>query len=281
MTAAPEPRHELLFMCADTGAVVRLTGSGRAPHVTVFLASGETLWGLAGARGSGLARVGDGRSELRVSATAALFTAPAHIVRDEPPAARPVPVNLAVTVEPSGVPVALPGRSPRTAAVVQATGSLGVGSVIYRVRGAGWASSLAAEAGEPYGSRARAVFQDRSAAYLTDGPDAAAALTRYTDLHSAPVDDFVVRGPERGPAHRLRCAVGGRSPAVVAGELRDTEQYLTVAEPAPDGAGWAWWSATPFVFVRSGVTGLGLVERTVRSASAQVPPAAEGLPDPY
>lgn len=264
-------------MCADTGAVVSVAESGAAARIAVFLASGETL---LGSRRAAVPPAGGGRSELRVSTMAALFTAPAHVVPDEPGTGRQVPVSLAVTVEPAGVPVTLPGRAPETVVVARVFGELGVGSVLYRLQASGWVSS-ADGAGDRPARRARAVFQDRSAAFLTSGSEAAAALMRHTEIRPAPLEGFATGGPERGPAHTLRCAVGGRSPALIAGELRDTEQHLTAVEAAPDGGGWTWWSAAPFVFVRSGVTGLGLVEKTFRAPSARPAPPAPDLPDPY
>src|SRR5688572_22946800 len=98
-------------MCADTGAVVLVTQAGAAARIAVFLASGETLLGEADTT---LPAAGRGRCEVRLSTTAALFTAPAHAVRDEPGTARRVPVSIAVTVEPAGGEVTLPGRVPET-----------------------------------------------------------------------------------------------------------------------------------------------------------------------
>lgn len=269
-------------MCADTGAVVCLSQSGAQPRIAVFLASGETLWGGAESRRAVLPPAGGEGSAVRLSAMSTLYTAPAHVVRDEPDGARQVPVSLALTVEPAGVAVTLPGSTQETVVVAQVSGELGVGSVLYRLQASGWVSSAARDgAVERLGRRARTVFQDRSAAFLTDGPDAGAALMRHTEIRPVPLDGLTVDGADQGPAHKLRCAVGGRSPLLITGEPRDTEQHLTCVEPATGGDGWVWWNATPFVFVRSGVTGLGLVERTFLAPSASISPPAPDLPDPF
>jgi hypothetical protein len=282
VTGGPEQRRELVFMCPDTGVVVCLSQSGAGPRLAAFLASGETLWGGADSPRAALPPTGAGPARVRLSAVSTLYTGPAHAVRDEPHGAPRVPVSLAVTVEPAGVAVRLPGRTAETVAVAHVSGELGVGSVLYRLRATGWVSSADQGGAEDrYGCRARAVFQDRSAAFLTGGADAAAALTRHTEIRPAPLDEFVVGGPDPGPAHSVRCAVGGRSPALIAGERRDTEQHLTAVEPDTGGGGWVWWSVTPFVFVRSGVTGLGVVERTSRAASPRVPRPVSDLPDPF
>ncbi|MET7397004.1 hypothetical protein ABZS66_26320 [Dactylosporangium sp. NPDC005572] len=258
---------ELVFMCADTGAVVCVSGGDAAARVLVFLPTGETFW-------AGGAEVRP--DAMRVSAMAALFTAPAHVVPGEPLAARQVPLSIAVALEPAAADLALAGDGPERVTVVHGTGSIAVGSVIYRVQGTGWLST--APAG-PVVQRARAVFQDRSATFAAG---TAAAVMVNTEVRRVPVAQFAVRGRDRVPLHRLSCALGGRTPRLVTGEIRDTLQHVTFAEPAPDGAGWMWWSAAPFVFVRSGTTGLGLVERTTRTESPREPSApADDLPDPY
>ncbi|WP_238005509.1 hypothetical protein KZZ52_18385 [Dactylosporangium sp. AC04546] len=257
---------ELVFMCADTGAVVCVGGGGAAARVLVFLPTGETFWATG-------AQVRP--DAVRVSAMAALFTAPAHIVPGEPVTARQVPLSIALALEPAAVDLALAGDGPERVTVVHGSGSIAVGSVVYRVEGAGWLSTAAG----PVAQRARAVFQDRSATFAAE---LGGAVMVNTELRRAPVADLAVRGQDRVPVYRLSCALGGRTPRLVTGEIRDTMQHVTFVEPAPDGAGWVWWSAAPFVFVRSGTTGLGLVERTTRADSPREPLAPAGdLPDPY
>ncbi|GGM75171.1 hypothetical protein ACFFX1_43565 [Dactylosporangium sucinum] len=258
---------ELVFMCADTGAVVCVSGGDAAARVLVFLPTGETFW-AAGAHVR--------PDAVRVSAMAALFTAPAHIVPGEPVAARWVPLSIAVALEPAAVDLALADDRPERVTALRGSGSIAVGSVVYRVEGAGWLST--APAG-PVAQRARAVFQDRSATFAAG---LAGAVMVNTEVRRVPVAELAVRGQARVPVYRLSCALGGRTPRLVTGEIRDTLQHVTFVEPAPDGAGWVWWSAAPFVFVRSGTTGLGLVERTTRADSPREPSAPAGdLPDPY
>ncbi|MER7274741.1 hypothetical protein ABT369_09815 [Dactylosporangium sp. NPDC000244] len=262
---------ELVFMCADTGAVVCVSGGGAAARVLVFLPTGETFWA------SGAQMRPDA---VRVSAMAALFTAPARIVAGEPVAARQVPLSIAVALEPAAVDLALADDRPERVTVVHATGSIAVGSVIYRVEGTGWLST--APAG-PVVQRARAVFQDRSATFaVRHTAGTAGAVMVNTEVRRVPVEQFAVRGQAGVAVHRLSCALGGRTPRLVTGEIRDTLQHLTFAEPAPDGTGWVWWSAAPFVFVRSGTTGLGLVEHATRKDAHSEPSApVDDLPDPY
>jgi hypothetical protein len=298
--------RELVFMCADTGAVVSLGYTeGKRPALTwavVFLSSGETLWIGGGpdvgsrttlaVRDRGTA----GQYDLRLSAQGALLTGaaglagPADPASPEPLAGRRLPVGLELTVEPASALLALGQPAPAAGHVtlVSGTGSLAVGSVIHRVAGSGW--SAAGPGGGPGAAascRAQAVFQDGSALYVAGDTAAGdipiAALVRNTQIRTASVRDFTVREAERGrPGRVVAWAADGRSPAGAAGQLRDPRQQVTVTRQDPAGQGWLSWSCAPFVFVRSGVTGLGLVERRARLATAvTVAEPVRELPDPF
>jgi hypothetical protein len=292
-------------------------------RAAVFLASGGTLL-MDGASGGGtisslaVREHGSGRQyDLRLSASAALLTGPADLVSGEPPAGRRVPVSVQLALEPASQRLALeaaagPGTPAGTSylTLLRGAGSLAAGSVIHSVQGTAW---LTAEAGGTVetgraveagggrggqaGCRARAVFQDGSALYVAReiGPTAAAgpaaagegtgaALVHNTHIRATAIRDFTAPEPGRGRiGGTVSWAAGGRSPAGATAEIRDPQQQLTVRpDPAdPDGRSW---SCAPFVFVRSGVTGLGLVERWDQRATAAATTAdeaADELPDPY
>jgi len=337
-------RRELVFMCADSGAVVALSyEKGNRPVLTravVFLAAGETLWadnGPGSGSRSGLTvreRGTSGHYDLRLSVQGWPLPGPAELAGTAcragladlagtscpagtaSVAGRRVPVGLELTVEPASNRLALGrGTAEGDVTLVRGTGSLSVGSVIRRVEGSGW--SAAGPSGAPgaaAGCRARAVFQDGSALYAVDGAGGAdatgggataraagvaagrgsitadaplAALVRNTQIRAVEVGDITVRGTERGlPGRAVSWGGSGNSPtsaaARAAGEIRDPRQRVTVTSQDPGGAGLVAWSCAPFVFVRSGVTGLGLVERCVRLGDgATLAEAAEGLPDPF
>lgn len=287
-------------MCADTGAVVSLRYTeGKRPALTravIFLSSGETLW--IGGEPDGGSRmtfaVRDrgtaGQYDLRLSAPGALLPGPADLAGAGSPAGRRLPVGLELTVEPASARLALGQPAPAAGQVtlVTGSGSLAVGSVIHRVAGSGW--SAAGPGGAPgatAGCRAQAVFQDGSALYVAGdtapGGVPVAALVRNTQIRTASVRDFTVREAERGQTGRaVAWSADGRSPAGATGQLRDPRQQVTVTREDPSGPGWLSWGCAPFVFVRSGVTGLGLVERQARLATVvTVAEPAEELPDPF
>lgn len=294
-------RREFVFLCADTGAVAALTLTDEKrpalAQAVVFLASGDTLWvdGTAdgGARpaltvrdrGSG------GRYDLRLSAQATLLTGPSFLVSGETAAAPRMPVGLELALEPASQQLALGSGIPPAERVilVGGAGSLAIGSVIHRLEGSAWSSTAAGASGAPAGCRARAVFQDGSALYVAseaDGQSAdvpVAAFVRNTRIRPATVRDFTMRRPGRGQLGRtVSWAAGGRSPVGTAAEIRDVAQQLTVTRPDPAGSDWLSWSCAPFVFVRSGVTGLGVVEQRARSsAPVKAAAAADELPDPF
>ena len=203
--------------------------------------------------------------------------------------------------------------------LLRGTGSLAAGSVIHSVQGTAWLTAEAdgaieadgtggssraggvAEAdgadvgpGGRAGFRARAVFQDGSALYVARviGPTAAAgpataavaALVHNTNLRATAIRDFTAPEPGRGRiGGPVSWAAAGRSPAGATAQIRDPQQQLTV-RPDPAGPGGWSWSCAPFVFVRSGVTGLGLVERwdqRATTAATTADKAADELPDPY
>jgi hypothetical protein len=206
--------------------------------------------------------------------------------------------------------------------LLRGAGSLAAGSVIHSVQGTAWLTAEAdgaIEAGGTGGSsrpggvaeadgadagpggragcRARAVFQDGSALYVAReiGPAAAAgpaaagagtvaALVHNTNLRATAIRDFTAPEPGRGRiGGPVSWAAAGRSSAGATAEIRDPQQQLTV-RPDPADPGGRSWSCAPFVFVRSGVTGLGLVERWDQRATAAATTAdeaADELPDPY
>jgi hypothetical protein len=158
--------------------------------------------------------------------------------------------------------------------------------VIHPVEGTAWlATGPNGGPGGEAGCRAQAVFQDGSALYVASGDDPVAAFVHNTHIRAAAIRDFTGPQPGQGGAARtVSWAADGRPPAGATAEVRDPQQQLTV-RPAPDGPDGRSWSGAPFVFVRSGVTGLGLIEwwdQTV-SATAAVAAAepADELPDPY
>ena len=290
--------RELVFICADSGAVIDLGyTAGRRPLLTralVFPASGETLWADGGPE-SGLRatltvrdRGAAGQYDLRLSVQGALLPGAADLTADEPVAGRRMPVGLELTVEPASARLALGAAAAPEGQVtlVRGTGSLAVGSVIRHLEGAGW--SAAGKDGGPgaaAGVRARAVFQDGSALYAAgETPDrSVAALVRNKQIGVAAIGEVTVRGEEHGrPGRTVSWAGDDRSPAGASGRIRDPRQRVAVTSADPSGAGLLSWSCAPFVFVRSGVTGLGLVER--RAVLAPPVPVAEAdgeLPDPF
>jgi hypothetical protein len=294
--------RELVFMCADTGTVVALTYTDEKRPVlaqaVVFLTSGDALW-IDGAPDSGARaalavrdRGPAGQYDLRLSAGAALLTGPGDLVSGEPAAGPRMPVGIELAFEPASRQLALGSGDPAAGrvALVRGTGSLASGSVIRRIEGSAW--SAAGPGGGPGAladCRARAVFQDGSALYVASGTGDAdtggpvSALVHNTRIRAAAVRDLTVRGAARGrPGRTVSWAGDGRSPAGAAAEIRDPEQQVTVTRPDPAGPGWLSWSCAPFVFVRSGVTGLGLVERRARLATAvAAADPADELPGPF
>ena len=290
--------RELVFMCADTGAVVGLSyAAGRRAALAramVFLPSGETLWADGGPESGSRAsltvrdRGPAGQCDLRLSVQGALLPGPADLAADEPVAGRRMPVGLELALEPASALLALgPAAAPAgQVTLVRGTGSLAVGSVIRRLGGTGWsATGKDGGPGAAAGVRARAVFQDGSALYVTgetaDG--SVAAFTRNAQIRAAAIGDVTVRGGERGlPGRTVSWAGDGRGPAGASGEIRDPRQRVTVTAADQLDDGWPSWSCAPFVFVRSGVTGLGLVERrAVLAAPVPVADAGEEAPDPF
>jgi hypothetical protein len=301
--------RQIVFMCAGTGAVVSLSFvAGPRPalgRAVVFLASGETLWidgGSSGGTMSSLAvreRGSGSQSDLRLSATAVRLTGPTELISAEPPAGRRAPVGVELTLEPASQQLALGAETLVAGGYVtllRGAGSLAVGSVIHPVEGTAWlATGPGGGPGGEAGCRAQAVFQDGSALYVAagDGPLAAgddllAALVHNTHIRATAVRDFTGPRSRYGPTARsVTWAAAGRSPAGATAEIRDPQQQLTV-RPEPDGSGdpaGRSWNGAPFVFVRSGVTGLGLIEWWDQpiSAAAAVAAAepADELPDPY
>ena len=109
----------------------------------------------------------------------------------------------------------------------------------------------------------------------------AARQSFNAQLNAVPVHHFDVQSADRTPARVIRLALGGPNPADVYGEIRQREQFLEVVHTSGDGALGLSWSAAPFVFVRSGITGLGLVDCHSQVAAWGRPLTSPGLPDPY
>lgn len=314
--------RELVFICADSGAVVTIDHTtGRRPalvRAVAFLASGETVWADGAGGGSRATftvedRGSSGQYDLRLSVQGALLPGPADLAGGEAVAGRRVPVGLELTLEPASARLVIgPGQanSGGHVTMVRGTGLLAVGSVIRRLLGTGWSAGGAdGGPGAAAGCRARAVFQDSSGLYVAGeaaaataghGPagaaasgtepggtatDAApvAALVRNTQIRAAAVREVAVGGTERGlPGRTVSWAANGRSPAAATGKIRDPQQRVTVTTLDPSGAGRLSWSCAPFVFVRSGVTGLGVVElRAVPGAPGTAAEPVDELPDPF
>lgn len=286
-------RRDLVFLCADTGAVVAVSWTGDDRPVleraVVFLPSGQVLWvdpALGGGSRTALALPGrgsGGRYGLRLSAQARRPGAPGRPIDGETTTGPYVPVGIDIAFEPASQHLVLESgaSSAERVALLRGTGSVAVGSVIHRVEGSAWSS---AGSGGPADCRARAVFQDGSALFAAAAPSGpVAALVHNGRIRAVAVRDFAVRGAESDRLGRtVSWAVDGRSPAGATAQIRDPEQQVTVMSPDPAGRDRPAWSCAPFVFVRSGVSGLGLVERRTRLATAA--PAAEPaveLPDPF
>jgi hypothetical protein len=314
--AARAVRRDLAFMCADSGSVVALTFTQeRRPvllRAVVFLSAGQTFW-VDPASAAGTLEVRDesvaGRYDLRLSAQAALLTSASEIVSEEPVIDRRLPVTVDVTLEPVSLDLKPRGQDPGSAepahvVMVRVSGSLGVGSVIYPLHATGWSSSQDASAADDQADyRARAVFQDGSGLFATRGPDVAAsggdtagdgtaagkaaaefaALVVNTQISQVPVLEFSAQGRVRGPARKVQWAGGRRQLSNVTGEIRNAEsEHVTFVRPAASGDGWLAWSCAPVVFVRSGIPGLGLMERQAAVSSAHAPlDTRNRLPDPY
>jgi len=297
-------------MCGDTGAVVAVSyTAGRRPalaRAVLFLASGETLWlgGPLGRAGGGARETlsvrerGAAQYDLRLSARATLLAGPARLAEGEGAGGPPVPVGLELTLEPASQRLAL-GAGDVT--LMRGDGSLSVGSVVHSVAGTAWSASGAdGGPGGLAGSRARAVFQDGSALYVAGasavagGGGPVAAIVLNTQIRATTVGDLVAEEAGQGRAGRsVSWAAAGRAPAAARGQIRDPRQQVTVA-PAGTGhpntghpntghpnTGRPSWNYAPYVFVRSGVTGLGLVEWQQRESAGPGTDPADELPDPY
>jgi hypothetical protein len=294
--------RDLVFMCADTGAVVAVTyTAAERPALTravMFLASGATAWidgaGTGGTRATFAVRDhgSAGQFDLRLSALARLVAGAGQLVSGKTATGPGVPASLELTFEPASqrLPLGPEPAPPGQVTLVRGSGSLAIGSVIHRVTGSAWsAAGPGAGPGGQADCRALAVFQDGSALFTATGAGPAgpagpvAALVHNTRIRAAAVRDFTVRDTGHGrPGQRVSWAGEGRSRGGADGTIRDPGQQLVVTRPDPTGPGWLSWSCAPFVFVRSGVTGLGLVERRTRLATpvTEAEPAGE-LPDPY
>ena len=292
-------------MCSDTGAVVAVSYAsggtgGQRPvlaRAVVFLASGDTLWldGTldGGTRGALTVRERDAAQyDLRLSARATLLTGAARLTDGAAAAGAPVPVGLELTLEPASQRLAL-GAGDVT--LVRGGGSLSAGSVVHQVAGTAWSAS--GPDGVPGGRadcRVRAVFQDGSALFLAGasaaagaGPsaggvageaDVVAALVHNTRIRATEVSGLASEEAVHGLAGRsVSWVAAGRAPAGARGQVRDPQQQVTVT-----GAGALSWNCAPYVFVRQGVTGLGVVERVTREdGTGASTGASDELPDPY
>ena len=320
MTGPAFPPRELVLICAGTGTVAALNFSApdsatrrRAAllRAAVFLPSGQNYLFDAAAAGRdgaslelGVGPAGRGHT-LRVMAQAAARPGSAQIAAGEPLPRPRQPLGLDVSLEPVSAPVPLgrdaaPGSATAWAGALTMSGTLAIGSLIYRLRGLGWSGwGPDAEAGVPSGTRVHAYFQDGSGLLVTSGagaestagpagpmagPTAGPAAVRMSggQVRAVPVLQLAVRASAGGPARGLLCTLGGRSPADMTGDIRDTGQHVEIIRRSGQEAGPGSWSYAPFVFVRSGVTGIGLVGHApgARSQRSAVP-AAAALPDPF
>jgi len=296
----PRARSTLTFACTESGSVVSLDYvPGRRPalvRAVIFMSAGDTFW-IASALGDNarpdrlaVAPGVAGRQDVRLAAQAAAFAGPARVVGSDADILPLQPVGLDVRLEAVSGCLALDlpagGTSPLT--VVQVAGDLTVGSTCHRINGLGWVVTASASAGsdaEP-GCRAAAVFQDSSAILVqgpTFGADGAVAARRSfnAQLGAFPVHHLAAQDADRTPVRVIRLALGGPDPTDVYGEIRQREQFLEEVRPTEGGSTWLSWSAAPFVFVRSGITGLGVVDCQRRVATPGQPAASHGLPDPY
>jgi hypothetical protein len=300
------PRSTLTFACTDSGAVVSLDYvPGRRPalvRAVIFMPAGDTFWVAPtlgdNARPDRLAVRPDvaGRQDLRLAAQAAWFAGHGRIAASESDVLPLRPVGLDVRLEAvsNDLTLDLPADGPSSLTVVRVTGDFTVGSVFHQISGLGWlvtGSGPAASDAAP-GWRAAAVFQDGSAVLVqgpASGTDGTVAARRSFDgpLRAAPVHHLGLQDSGRTPLRVIRLALGGPDPADVHGEIRHRAQFLEVARPGEENSPsdetcpWLSWSAAPFVFVRSGVTGLGLVDGQSRVPAPPPPAASSGLPDPY
>jgi hypothetical protein len=198
-------------------------------------------------------------------------------------------------VDGSGWWTAGPGGGPGAAAGGRAFAAFQDGSALYVAGG-----MLTGSVTEGRGMTGTGAVMEPSAVGAVDGGNTTqedggsttqdapvAALVRNSQIRAVALGDITVRGSERGlPGRAVSWASNGHSPAGAAaratGEIRDPRQRVTVTSKDTGGEGLVAWSCAPFVFVRSGVTGLGFVERRVRLGDGvTVAGADEGQPDPF
>lgn len=300
---APAPDNELVLFGEDTGTIVHLSyAAAPRPAVrraVVFLSTGETL--CIDPTSGPAPRLHAGRTDARrwrihLSGTATLAESPVELGNADQPTGRPVPLGLNIGIE--GVdddPWAHPDDTPDhpAAAAVRFSGSITAGSLIYADGGLGWAVSAPADRSSA-GCRLFGAFQDGTGLYAAGGgglagePSSAVTLAGSKSRH-VPVHQLFVDRTRPGPV--LACTVGGAAPADVAGEVRHIEQrvdYDSIGLPDSlnplDSPGGARLSSSlfPFVLVRAGITGIGLVEHVAATDSLPTPAApGDGLPDPY
>ena len=295
-----ETVQDLAILCAESGTVLLLTGlspaSSRGMRMVVFLASGDTYWFESPSpRAFDLVQwQTSGHERMRLACRVAPVGEHVELRQDVVTAVDPrVPLSLDVAFAPTSPAVSLrnANASDQIGATTQycrVSGFLALGSVTYHLGGqAWWTTRSATSEHDQCGVRLHAAFQDGSGLVATGGPSdghdqlTAAALQVGTTSTACSVHRLAVDGPERGPAHRVSCALDGRPPVSAAGQIRNIDQHVAFVRPASVG-GWLRVGYTPVDVVRSGVTGLGAVEQVVRVPTASPLRGTHvDLPDPY
>ncbi|SOD72166.1 hypothetical protein SAMN05892883_1590 [Jatrophihabitans sp. GAS493] len=302
---------DLVLMDDQSGAIIALTFSGgpRASlaRIVVFIADGVTLWydaDIAPARHRpDISWSVEGATQhIKLMAHTAEDLSCAEHRRDGDAEVQfRVPLTADLTLEPNSQPVPRMGDSSEN--VLQGsrnyrvTGSFAPGSVVYAISGQAWIEpgDFGASTNQA-GVRLQAAFQDGSAMLVAcpdtadgsagsngaGGHTGAAALQAQTDIALLAVSALRTAGAERSAPQRMICQLRGRTDVTVLGGLRSPDQHLALVRPSEDGDGWVRRAFTPFDFVRSGVTGFGILEQ-VTQVSTREPVAVRdaGLPDPY
>lgn len=296
-------RFGLIMMDDVSGAILTLAATRGArqfalDRVVVFLADGVTLW--FDARFGSLAQApelswsAEGSAlRVRLSAhTADELGAVEHLSGQVESCRFRVPLTVNLALEPTSRPVspsrALSGESLAGSESYRALGTFAAGSVLYPVSGQAWRIPDRLVTYHDAGHVClQASFQDGSALLAVrpngcGGAPGEAALQLRAFTATAPVSAIVVDGAPRRPPRRMICQLDGRSAVTVVGAQRNVDQHLALVHSGGDRVRWVRQAFTPFDFVRSGVTGFGILEQ-IDSVSTPVALAGadNDLPDPY